>query len=158
MGYVNGSDLLVYVKTGSGNSVSRKAIGHCTTHTATFTTETKDVAVKPPASQIRSAAGLYKQKRITGLAVQVKCSGLCFYSEEEGGFKHILSKWAVGESVELELFERPAEANASIDPYASGSFVITTLENTAPAGEDASYDATFDNNGPVTVDDSKLTM
>lgn len=158
MGYVNGNDLLVYVKTGSGQSVSRKAIGHCTSHTATFTTETKDVAVKPPASEIRSAAGLYKQKRITGLAVQVKCSGLCFYDEAEGGFKHILSKWAVGETVELELFERPAAANESIEPYCSGAFVISTLENTAPAGDDASYDATFDNNGPVDVDDTKLSM
>jgi hypothetical protein len=158
MSYVNGSDLLVYVKTGTGNNVARKAIGHCTTHTATFNTETKDVAVKPPASEIRSAASLYKQKRITGLSVQVKCSGLCFYAEDEGGFKHILGKWAVGDNVELELFERPAEANASIEPYASGAFVISSLENTAPAGEDATYDVTFDNNGPVSVDDTKISL
>ena len=158
MGYVNGNDLLVYVKTGTGNNVERKAIGHCTTHTATFTTETKDVAVKPAASEIRSNAGLYKKKRIVGLAVQVKCSGLCFYSEEEGGFKHILSKWAAGVPVELELFERPAAANETIEPYCSGTFVISNLENTAPAGEDASYDATFDNDGAVTVDDTKISL
>lgn len=155
--YVNGNDLLVYVKTGTGNNVVRKAIGHCTTHTATFSTETKDVAVKPAANLVRSAAGLYKSKRITGLAVQVKCSGLCFYAEEEGGFKHILSKWAAGEPVELELFERPAEGS-NIEPYCTGAFVISSLENTAPAGDDASYDATFDNDGPVTVDDTKLSL
>lgn len=158
MSYVNGNDLLVYVKTGSGQSVTRKAIGHCTTHTATFNTETKDVAVKPAANLARSTDGLYKEKRITGLSVQVKCSGLCFYDEEEGGFKHILSKWATGQNVELELFERPAESGGTVEPYASGSFVISTLENTAPAGDDATYDATFDNNGPVEVDESKLDM
>ena len=158
MGYVNGNDLLVYVKTGTGADVTRKAIGHCTTHTATFTTETKDVAVKPAASEIRSNAGLYKKRRITGLAVQVKCSGLCFYSEAEGGFKHILSKWAAGTPVELELFERPAAANDTIAPYCSGAFVISSLENTAPAGDDATYDATFDNDGTVTVDDTKITL
>lgn len=155
--YVNGNDLLVYVKTGSSNNVSRKAIGHCTTHTATFSTETKDVAVKPAANLVRSTAGLYKSKRITGLAVQVKCSGLCFYEEAEGGFKHILSKWAAGEPVELELFERPAEGG-TIEPYCTGAFVISSLENTAPAGDDASYDATFDNDGAVTVDETKLSL
>ena len=158
MSYVNGNDLLVYVKTGSGQTATRKAIGHCTSHTATFNTETKDVAVKPAANLARSTAGLYKVKRITGLSVQVKCSGLCFYAEEEGGFKHILAKWAVGQNVELELFERPAESGGTIEPYASGSFVISTLENTAPAGDDATYDATFDNNGAVEVDESKLDM
>lgn len=155
--YVNGNDLLMYVKTGSGQQVSRKAVGHCTTHTATFSTETKDVAVKPAANLVRSPAGLYKSKRITGLAVQVKCSGLCFYSEDEGGFKYMLSKWAAGEPVELELFERPAEGS-TIEPYASGAFVISSLENTAPAGDDASYDATFDNDGPVTVDETKISL
>ena len=156
--YVNGNDLLVYVKTGTGNDVTRKAIGHCTTHTATFNTETKDVAVKPAASELRSASGLYKSKRITGLSVQVKCSGLCFYDESEGGFKHILSKWAAGQPVELELFERPAAANTTIEPYASGAFVISSLENTAPAGDDASYDATFDNDGAVTIDSTKISL
>ena len=158
MNYVNGNDLLVYVKTGTDQQVERKAIGHCTTHTATFNTETKDVAVKPAANLTRSTDGLYKEKRITGLSVQVKCSGLCFYNEAEGGFKHILSKWAVGQNVELELFERPAESGGTVEPYASGSFVITSLENTAPAGDDATYDCTFDNNGPVSVDDSKLGL
>lgn len=158
MGYVNGNDLLVYVKTGTGAQAERKAIGHCTTHTAAFNTETKDVAVKPAANLPRATAGLYKSKRITGLSVQVKCSGLCFYDEAEGGFKHILSKWAAGQPVDLELFERPAEANATIEPYASGSFVISSLENTAPAGEDATYDATFDNDGAVDVDDSKIGL
>ena len=39
-GYVNGSDLLM--------SIGGKACGHCTSHTATYNSETKDRAVKPP--------------------------------------------------------------------------------------------------------------
>ena len=42
-GYVNGSDMLLYI--------GEKAIGHCTSHTTTFDTETKDRAVKPEASK-----------------------------------------------------------------------------------------------------------
>ena len=47
VGYVNGSDLLL--------KVGGKAIGHCTTHTTTFNTETKDRSVKPVASASISA-------------------------------------------------------------------------------------------------------
>lgn len=156
-GYVNGSDLLVCIKEGSGANITRKAVGHCTSHTATFNTETKDVAVKPPMSEAMSSASLYKSKRITGLSAQVKCSGLCFYEEAEGGMKVILSKWAAGESIYLELFERHESGSASPDPYCTGKFVITSIENTAPAGEDASYDATFDNDGPLEIDESKIS-
>ncbi len=156
-GYVNGSDLLVCIVEGTGANATRKAVGHCTTHTATFNTETSDVAVKPPMANGISARGLFKEKRITGLSVNVQCSGLCFYEETEGGVKTILSKWKEGQSVTLELFERAEADNGSSDPYCSGPFVISSLVNTAPAGADATYDATFDNNGEVDVDPTYLT-
>ena len=41
-GYVNGSDMLLYI--------NGKAIGHCSSHTTTFNAETKERAVKPVAS------------------------------------------------------------------------------------------------------------
>lgn len=144
--YVNGSDLLM--KLGSN------AIGHCTSHSSTFTTETKDVAVKPAASVQASTASLYKSKRVTGLAVQVKADGLCFYRETESGLKVILAAWALGQAVNVSLFERENDT----DPYVSGRFIITTLENTAPAGEDATYSVTLDNDGPVTVDTTKIDL
>lgn len=49
-GYVNGSDLLLFV--------GGKAIGHCTSHTLTFNSETKDRSVKPVAS-LGAQAGLW---------------------------------------------------------------------------------------------------
>ena len=48
-GYVNGSDLLL--------GIAGKPYGHCTTHTATFTSETKDRAVKPVAT-LTATSGL----------------------------------------------------------------------------------------------------
>lgn len=144
--YVNGSDLLMKVAGG--------AIGHCTSHTATFNTETKDVAVKPAANVQASAASLYKAKRVTGLSVQVKADGLCFYRESESGLKVILAAWALGQSVNVSLFERENDT----DPYVSGKFIISSLENTAPAGEDATYSVTLDNDGAVTVDTTKLDL
>ena len=146
MAYVNGSDLLVMVGT--------KAVGHCTTHTATFSTETKDTAVKPTAATAASAASLFKGKRVSGLSIQVKADGLVFSGETEAGFKDILGAWKAGEPVELVLLKRENDDN----PYCSGNFIISSLENTAPAGEDATYSATFDNDGAVTIDEAKYAV
>lgn len=145
--YINGNDLLV--------SIDGKAVGHCTTHTATFNTETKDTAVKPVATKSKEEAGKFKSKTVSGLSIQVKADGLVFHAETEGGFKELLGKWKVGGSVKLDLFERE---NDSI-PYVSGSFIISTLEITSPAGEDSTYSATFDNDGaPDTFDATKFDV
>lgn len=145
-GYVNGSDLLC--------SFGGKAIGHCTSHSATFNTETSEVAVKPVASQALSANSLYKEKRVTGLGVQIRAEGVQFYGETEGGFKSILAPWSKGQSVKVNLFERESDQT----PYFSGDCIITSIEQMAPAGQDATYNITFENNGaPDVLDESKIT-
>ena len=146
MAYVNGSDLLVMVGT--------KAVGHCTTHTATFSTETKETAFKPLASVAAGSSSLFKGKRVSGLSVQVKADGLVFSGETEAGFKDILAAWKTGAAITLKLFKRGGDAT----PYCSGNFIISSLENTAPAGEDATYSATFDNDGAVTIDETKYAV
>lgn len=143
-GYVNGSDLLM--------SIGGKACGHCTSHTATYNSETKDRAVKPASTESAANAGLFKEKTVTGLSVQVKCEGLRFYGEEENGMKELLAKWKIGATVELKGFARGSDAA----PYMSGSFIISTLEEAAPAGDDTTYNATFDNSGVVTIDEAKV--
>lgn len=143
-GYVNGSDLLV--------SITGKACGHCTSHTTTYNSETKDRAVKPLATAAAGNAGLFKEKTVTGLSVQVKCEGLRFYGEEESGMKDLLGKWKVGGTVELKGFARGGDAA----PYMSGNFIISSLEESAPAGDDTTYSVTFDNSGVVTIDEAKV--
>lgn len=143
-GYVNGSDLLM--------SIGGKACGHCTSHTTTYNSETKDRAVKPTSAESAANAGLFKEKTVTGLSVQVKCEGLRFYGEEENGMKELLAKWKVGGSVELKGFVRGSDAA----PYMSGNFIISSLEEAAPAGDDTTYNATFDNTGVVTIDEAKV--
>ena len=144
--YVNGSNLLV--------GIAGKAAGHCTTHTAKFTTETEDVKVKPPQSQAAVASGKFKKRRVKGLPVQVKCDGLQVHGESESGFKDLLGMWKQGASVELVLFERESDQT----PYCSGNFIISDLENISPAGEDATYTVTFDNDGEVDVDETKIDL
>lgn len=142
--YVNGSDMLLYV--------SNKAIGHCTSHTTTFTSETKDRAVKPVASASVSS-GLWKGKCVVGLGISISADGLRFYNESECGFKELLALWKAGEPVVAKCVERE-----ETDPYLQGSFVITSLEENTPAQDDATYKVSLENDGePTVLDDTKLT-
>ena len=68
-------------------------------------------------------------------------------------FSYIQAKWKTGQPVEVVAFERESDQS----PYLSGSFVISSLEQTAPAGDDATYNGALENNGEVDIDESALT-
>lgn len=137
-GYVNGSDLLL--------KVGGKAIGHCTSHTITFNSETKDRSVKPLASAAYSS-GLWKGKGVTGLSISISAEGLRFYGETENGYEELGPKWGAGQSVEVIGFEREGDEN----PYLKGDFVITSIEETSPAQDDATYSISLENDGEPEV-------
>ena len=143
-GYINGSDLLV--------KIAGKAVGHCTSHTLTFASETKARAVKPVASATISTS-LWKGKGVTGLSVSISAEGLRNYDETEGGFKSLVNAWVTGQPVEVVCFERESDAT----PYLSGNFVITNLEDTSPAQDDATYSIALENDGVVTITNTAIT-
>ena len=133
-GYINGSDLLL--------KVGGKAVGHCSSHTLTFNSETKDRAVKPAATAAKSS-GLWNEKGVTGLSISVSFEGLRFYDETESGYEQIAPSWGKGESVEVEAFKRGND----MTPYVKGNFVIASLEETSPATDDATYSGSLENDG-----------
>lgn len=133
-GYINGSDLLL--------KVGGKAVGHCTSHTLTFNSETKDRAVKPVADAAKSS-GLWKGKGVTGLSISISAEGLRFYDETENGHEQIAPFWGEGASVEVEAFKRGGDKT----PYVKGNFVIASLEETSPAQDDATYSVSLENDG-----------
>lgn len=144
-GYCNGSDMLVLI--------GGKAIGHCTTHTTTCTSETKERAVKPAAAKGISA-GLWKGKGVVGLSVSVSAEGLGFYDETEAGYKALFAAWKAAKPVELQCLER----ENSDKPYLKGSFIIASLERTDPAQDDSTYSISLENDGePETLDESAIT-
>lgn len=144
-GYCNGSDMLVYV--------NGKAVGHCTTHTTTLNSETKDRAVKPVATKGISA-GLWKGKGVVGLSISISADGLVFYDETESGYKELYAAWKAGKSVPVKCMER----ENSDKPYLAGNFVITSLERTDPAQDDATYSINLENDGePDTLDEAAIT-
>lgn len=137
-GYINGSDLLL--------KVGGKAIGHCTSHTLTFTSETKERAVKPEASAAKSA-GLWKSKGVSGLAISISAEGLRFYDEQENGFEEVAPLWGKGASVEVEAFKRGEDTK----PYVKGMFVIASIEETSPAQDDTTYSVSLESDGEPEV-------
>lgn len=144
-GYCNGSDLLLYV--------GGKAVGSCTSHTTTFNSETKERAVKPVASAALSS-GKWKKKGVVGLSYSISAEGLRFYDETECGFKQLFKLWKAGEPVEVKCMEREGAEK----PYLVGKCVITSLEESAPAQDDATYSVNLENDGePTTLDDEAIT-
>lgn len=131
-----------------------KAVGHCSTHTVNFTSETKERQVKPVMSASITKA-LFKNKGVVSLAYNITADGFVFYNETECGFKDLFAAWKAGKSVTVSCMERESDET----PYLEGECVITNLQLTAPAGDDATYSITLDNDGaPTTLDESKITQ
>lgn len=145
-GYVNGSDMLLYV--------DGKAIGHCTTHSTEFSSETKDRQVKPVASAPMSA-GLWKAKGVTGLSISISADGLACYDEPEAGFGTLFDLWTKGKSVTVKCMER----ENSDKPYLQGKFIISKVSRQDGAQDDSTYSISLDNDGmPETLDSTAITV
>lgn len=145
MSYCNGSDMLLYL--------GEKAMGHCTTHTTTLNSETKDRAVKPIASKAKSS-GLWKEKGVTGLSISISGEGLIYDGESETGYAELLKAWKSGQPIKAKCMERGPKEK----PYLSGSFIISSLERTDPAQDDATFTINLENNGePDTIDDTAFS-
>lgn len=145
MSYCNGSNMLLYL--------GDDAFGHCTTHTATMNSETKDRAVKPLASKAKTN-GMWKEKGVTGLSIAISAEGLIYDGETEASYGKMMAAWKSGQPVKIKCMQR----GESKKPYLAGSFIISSLERTDPAQDDSTYTINLDNNGePDTLDETAFT-
>lgn len=145
MSYCNGSNMLLYL--------GEDAFGHCTTHTATMNSETKDRAVKPLASKAMTN-GMWKEKGVTGLSIAISAEGLIYDGETEASYGKMMAAWKSGQPVKIKCMQR----GDSQKPYLAGSFIISSLERTDPAQDDSTYTINLDNNGePDTLDETAFT-
>lgn len=145
MSYCNGSNMLLYL--------GEDAFGHCTTHTATMNSETKDRAVKPLASKVKTN-GMWKEKGVTGLSIAISAEGLIYDGETEASYGKMMAAWKSGQPVKIKCMQRGDSQN----PYLAGSFIISSLERTDPAQDDSTYTINLDNNGePDILDETAFT-
>lgn len=137
---IEGRDLMLYVNTASDSAAPvYTPQAAATSHTITYTGETKERVTKDTGN------GAYSEKKVTKLGVSIKCEALTSYGDS-AGYDRLLSVFKTREPVKLKYgFAQEEEG----DRYEEGLFVITSLEQTSPAGEDATYSATFENSGAV---------
>lgn len=112
-----------------------------TSHTITYTGETKERVTKDTAN------GAYSEKKVTKLGVSIKCEALVSFGNS-AGYDKLLSYMKDRKVVKLKYGFSQEQAG---DKYEEGMFIITSLEQTSAAGEDATYSATFENSGEVTT-------
>lgn len=137
-GFVSGSDLLLII--------NGKAVGHCTSHSIDYNTETKDRQFKPVAT-LDADAGLWKEKGITGLSISISADGLACYDEVETGRKELLTAWHSALPVTIKAIERGEDTT----PYLEGSFIITKVSESLPSGDDVTFNVSLENNGKPTI-------
>lgn len=117
--YMNGSNVLF--------TVGGKGLGHSTTHSVTYNTETKERGVKPPVKE-KTKNALFSGKGVTKMSISVHGEGFRYKGEEELSLDDIRKLWGAGQSVELSCFEREGDST----PYLKGKFVITKGRRRAP--------------------------
>lgn len=88
-------------------------------------------------------AGLWKEKGVSSMSISISAEGLRFYNETENGYEEIAALWGKGESVEVKAFKRGSDS----DPYLKGKFVISSIEESSPAQDDATYTVNLENDG-----------
>ncbi|MEG0807657.1 MAG: phage tail tube protein [Alistipes sp.] len=134
-GYVHGSDLLLLI--------DEEALGHSKSCEIQNQAETKQRATKETSN-----TGRWNDKSVIALSVSISAEGFSFYGDKLG-YEALLKKWEKGEPVVAKYAHRGEEATT----YRTGKFTITSLTETAPADDDATYSISLENCGEVkTVD------
>lgn len=138
---IEGSDLMMYINTAASGASEPVFTPQAaaTSHTITYSGETKERVTKDTAN------GAYGQKKVTKLSVSIKCEALVSFGDT-AGYDVMLEKMKSREPVKLKYGFAQEQAG---DQYEEGLFVITSLEQTSAAGEDATYSVTFENSGAV---------
>ena len=138
--YIEGRDLMLFVDTseGSGQAVWTPTAA-ATSHTISYSGETKERVTKDTDN------GAFSQKTVTKLSVSITCEALTTF-DADMGYDKLLEIMKKREAVKLKYgFTQEATG----EKYEEGLFVITSLEQTSPADDDATYTATFENTGNV---------
>lgn len=137
---MEGRDLMLYVNTAETNeNPTYKAQAAATNHTITYSGETKKRVTKD------SSNGAFSNVKVTNLGVTIKSDCLVSIGDS-AGWEKLLAVFKLRKPVKLKYGFAAEEQG---DDYEEGLFVITGLEQTSSATDDAQYSATFENDGAV---------
>ena len=135
--YIEGRDLMLYIQESDAFIPQAAA----TSHTISYSGETKERVTKD------SKNGAFSNKRVTKLSVSIQCEALTLFGEDSV-YDKLLAIMKSRQSVKLK-YGYTEEAGGQSSKYEEGMFIITSLEQNSPADDDATYSATFENDGNV---------
>lgn len=135
-GYREGTDLIL--------SVDGTALGHSTTCKVSDGAETGERVTK------KAQTGKWKEKYIKSLSETITAEGFS-YEGDTMGYPALKTLMLSSATVHLTYSYRANTNNGTAANKAyEGDFVITSLEETGDAGDDAKWSVTFENTGAVT--------
>lgn len=134
MSYRDGTDLIL----GLVQSNTFKPLGHSTSCKISDSTETGERVTKEATS------AKFKEKYVKSLSESITAEGF-EYSGDTMGFPQLKDLWLNGTVVKLRYAYRGEEETT----YYEGDFIITSLEQDGPAGDDAKWSISFENTGAV---------
>lgn len=136
-GVVEGNDLMLYINTAQDDTPVWEATAHATSHTIAFSVTTKERKTKN--------TGKWSKLIVTGNSCEIKCEALVSYKDGYG-YSELKKLHKSGTPVLLKF----AHVELAVqDEYEEGEFLITSIDETSGAGEDATYSVTFKNHGEV---------
>lgn len=138
-GFIHGSDLLLGAMIGEVFT----PLGYSKTCSIQNKSTTKERAYK---SMEGGGGGKWKDRSVTGLDVTVSAEGFSFYGDTMG-YEKLLEIWEAGGTIVLRYAHRGEETTA----YREGKFIIDSIEEQAPADDDATYSVSFTNAGQVST-------
>lgn len=122
---ISGSDLFMFM--------DETIIGHATNHTLSVTTATRATTNK--------STGKFNTKEPGRMDVTASCEGLMAYVT----YQALAAKKKAQAPVALKFAEKTETDEADTAKfYASGNFIITSLENGAPDGDNATWNVSFE--------------
>ena len=138
--YVNGSDLLLFI--------GGIALGHCSSFSVDFKSETKQRAVKP-VSTLPPGSAKFKDATVSNLSISIKADNFLYVGETESDYKAYLNAWMSAKPVTLELRARGAD-----ESWLSAPFIIESHSLTTEADQDVKISGSFVIAGAPTVYDA----
>ena len=139
-GFRSGTDLIM----GIVQNGTFKPLGYSSGCKISDSTETGERVTKEAADSD------WKEKYVKSLSETITAEGFVYDSVASSsiGFPNLKSLWLAKTPVTLRYKYRAQGASAGL--Y-QGSFIITSLEQDGPAGDDEKWSVTFENSGAVTA-------
>lgn len=145
-GYRSGTDLIMGIVQGG----TFKPLGYSSGCKISDSTETGERVTK------EAADSHWKEKYVKSLSEQITAEGFVYdgVAASSIGFPDLKTLWLNKSTVKLRYKYRD---QASGEGLYEGDFIITSLEQDGPAGDDEKWNVTFENSGPVTAVGSNQT-